>query len=39
LCTARRISPSTQPPSPPTNPQPFMDKDKFDNKKPSDNKK
>ncbi|HYK48708.1 MAG TPA: type II and III secretion system protein family protein, partial [Terriglobales bacterium] len=39
LCTARRISPSTQPPSPPINPQPFMDKDKFDNKKPSDNKK
>jgi len=39
LCTARRISPSTQPPSPPTNPQPFMDKDKFDNKKPSDKKK
>jgi pilus assembly protein CpaC len=39
LCTARRISPSTQPPPPPTNPQPFMDKDKFDNKKPSDNKK
>jgi len=39
LCTARRISPSTQPPSPPTNPQPFMDKDKLDNKKPSDKKK
>jgi len=30
LCTARRISPSTQPPAPPANPKPFMDKDKFD---------
>ena len=39
LCTARRVSPSTQPPTPPSNPQPFMDKDKFDNKKPSDSKK
>ncbi|HEX3354972.1 MAG TPA: type II and III secretion system protein family protein [Terriglobales bacterium] len=39
LCTARRVSPSTQPPAPPSNPQPFMDKDKFDNKKPSDSKK
>jgi pilus assembly protein CpaC len=30
LCTARRVSPSTQPPAPPANPKPFMDKDKFD---------
>src|SRR6266849_8932775 len=36
LCTARRISPSSQPPAPPVNPKPFMDKDQFDNKKPSD---
>jgi pilus assembly protein CpaC len=38
LCTARRISPSTQPPTLPVNPKPFMDKDKFDKTKPSDNK-
>jgi pilus assembly protein CpaC len=38
LCTARRVSPSTQPPTPPVNPKPFMDKDKFDNKKPSSDK-
>lgn len=35
LCTARRISPSTQPPVTPSNPQPFLDKDKFDGKQPS----
>jgi pilus assembly protein CpaC len=35
LCTVHRISPSTQPPPPPTNPQPFIDKEKFDGKKPS----
>ena len=39
LCTARRVSPSTQPPAPPVDPKPFMDKEKFDNKKPSDSKK
>jgi pilus assembly protein CpaC len=39
LCTARRISPSTQMPPTPANPKPFMDKDQFDNKKPSDSKK
>jgi pilus assembly protein CpaC len=39
LCTARRVSPATQPAAPPTYPQPFMDKDKFDNKKPSDSGK
>jgi pilus assembly protein CpaC len=36
LCTARRVSPSSQPPAPPVNPKPFLDKDQFDNKKPSD---
>ncbi|HVO82597.1 MAG TPA: type II and III secretion system protein family protein [Terriglobales bacterium] len=35
LCTARRISPSTEKPATPTYPQPFMDKEKFDGKKPS----
>jgi pilus assembly protein CpaC len=30
LCTVHRISPSTQPPAGPANPQPFMDKGKFD---------
>lgn len=39
LCTARRVSPNPQPPAGPTNPQPFMDKDKFDGKKPSGNGK
>jgi len=36
LCTARRISPSTQPPALPLTPKPYMEKEKFDNKKPSD---
>ena len=35
LCTARRISPATQVPSGPKNPEPFLQQDKFDNKKPS----
>ncbi len=35
LCTARRISPSTQAPPLPKNPQPLLDKDKFDKSKPS----
>jgi pilus assembly protein CpaC len=35
LCTVHRISPSTQAPEGPKNPQPFLDKDKFDGKKPS----
>jgi pilus assembly protein CpaC len=40
LCTAHRISPSTQPPPLPVTPKPYMDKDKFDDKKPAtDNKK
>jgi pilus assembly protein CpaC len=30
LCTVRRISPNAETPAGPTNPQPFMDKDKFD---------
>src|SRR5450631_2401049 len=30
LCTVHRISPSTQAPAGPKNPQPFMDQDKFD---------
>jgi pilus assembly protein CpaC len=34
LCTVHRISPSTQAPAPPTNPQPFLDKEKFDSSKP-----
>jgi pilus assembly protein CpaC len=35
LCTVHRISPSTQAPEGPKNPQPFLDKDKFDGKKSS----
>ncbi|MBS1853150.1 MAG: type II and III secretion system protein family protein [Acidobacteria bacterium] len=35
LCTARRISPSTQAPATPKNPQPFLDNDKFDKNKPT----
>ena len=30
LCTVHRISPTSQPPAGPKNPQPFLDKDKFD---------
>jgi pilus assembly protein CpaC len=30
LCTVHRVSPTTEPPAPPKNPQPFMDRDKFD---------
>jgi pilus assembly protein CpaC len=30
LCTVRRISPNAEPPAAPKNPQPFMDKNKFD---------
>jgi pilus assembly protein CpaC len=40
LCTAHRISASAQPPPLPVTPKPYMDKDKFDDKKPApDNKK
>lgn len=35
LCTARRISPSAQPPVLPTDPLPFLEKNKFDGTKPS----
>jgi pilus assembly protein CpaC len=35
LCTVHRISPNNETPPGPKNPQPFMDKDKFDGKKPS----
>lgn len=35
LVTARKISPTVQPPAPPKNPQPFLNNDKFDGKKPS----
>jgi pilus assembly protein CpaC len=35
LCTARRVAPAVQPPQLPKTPQPFLDKDKFDNAKPS----
>ncbi len=30
LCTVHRVSPTTEPPRPPKNPQPFMDEGKFD---------
>jgi pilus assembly protein CpaC len=40
LCTAHRISPSTQPPPLPVTPKPYMEKEQFDGKKPAvDNKK
>jgi pilus assembly protein CpaC len=35
LCTVHRISPSNQPPPGPGDPQPFLEKEKFDAKKPS----
>jgi pilus assembly protein CpaC len=35
LCTAHRVSPNTQPQTTPNYPRPFMDKDKFDGKKPA----
>jgi pilus assembly protein CpaC len=38
LCTVHRISPNTQNVTPPKYPQPFLDKDKFDAKKPSGGK-
>jgi pilus assembly protein CpaC len=34
LCTVRRIAPNTQSPKGPANPEPFLDKKKFDAKKP-----
>ena len=39
LCTARRVSPSAQAPAGPTNPQPLLDKESFDSKKPEGSKK
>jgi pilus assembly protein CpaC len=33
LCTVRRVSPNTQPPKGPANPEPYLDKGKFDSKK------
>jgi pilus assembly protein CpaC len=39
LCTVHRISPSTQSPPLPEYPKPFMEKDKFDGKKPSSSSK
>jgi pilus assembly protein CpaC len=35
LCTVHRVSPSNQPPAGPADPKPFLEKDKFDGKKPS----
>jgi pilus assembly protein CpaC len=35
LVTARKISPTLQPPAPPKNPEPFLHNDKFDGKKPA----
>jgi pilus assembly protein CpaC len=35
LCTVHRVSPNTEPPPTPKNPQPFINNDKFDGKKPS----
>jgi pilus assembly protein CpaC len=34
LCTVRKVSPDSQSPKPPANPAPFLDKGKFDAKKP-----
>ncbi len=39
LCTVHRISPSTQAPPGPNYPQPFLDKEKFDPKKPANGSK
>jgi pilus assembly protein CpaC len=39
LCTVRRISPTNEAPAGPANPQPFLDQNKFDKKKPSGGQK
>lgn len=39
LCTARRVAPSAHAPAGPVNPQPMLDKDTFDSKKPEGSKK
>jgi Flp pilus assembly secretin CpaC len=38
LCTVRKISPSTEPPAAPHNPEPFLDDKKFDPKTPETKK-
>ncbi len=38
LCTARRVAPNLQAPKGPANPEPFLDKGKFDSKKPEPSK-
>jgi len=38
LCTVRRVSPSSQAPAGPLNPEPFLNNEKFDNRKPADKK-
>jgi len=38
LCTARRVAPDVQAPKGPANPEPFLDKGKFDSKKPEPSK-
>ena len=35
LCTVHRIAPSNQAPAGPKDPEPFLDKEKFDGKKPA----
>ncbi len=35
LCTVKKVSPEMKTPAGPTNPQPFLDNDKFDGKKPT----
>jgi pilus assembly protein CpaC len=35
LCTVHRVAPTNQAPAGPVDPKPFLDKDKFDGKKPS----
>jgi pilus assembly protein CpaC len=35
LCTVRKVSPEVTPPAGPSNPQPFLDKNSFDGKKPA----
>jgi pilus assembly protein CpaC len=39
LCTVHRVSPSVEAPKGPANPEPFMDKGKFDGKKPTGSSK
>ena len=39
LCTVRRVAPSVQAPKGPVNPEPFLDQDKFDGKKPEGSSK